>query len=65
MVDYERKKLEYTYYTITSPITGIVVIRAIEVGSVVEKNQNVFTVADFNPLLARIHVPEKDLNKIK
>lgn len=65
MVDYERKNLEYTYSTITSPIDGTIVNRAIEVGSVVEKNQKVFTVADFNPLLARIHVPEKDLSKIK
>lgn len=65
MVEYERKELEYTYYTITSPIAGIVVSRVIEVGSMVEKNQKVFTVADFNPLLARVHVPEKDLNKIR
>jgi membrane fusion protein (multidrug efflux system) len=65
MVDYERKQLEYSYNTITSPIAGIVVSRVIEVGSMVEENQTVFTVADFNPLLARIHAPEKDLNKIK
>ena len=65
MVDYEKKNLEYTYNTITSPIAGIVVSRVIEVGNVVQKNQKVFTVANFNPLLARIHVPEKDLPKIK
>ncbi|MGR3311675.1 MAG: efflux RND transporter periplasmic adaptor subunit [Candidatus Brocadiales bacterium] len=65
MVEHERKQLEYTYNTITSPIAGIVVSRVIEVGSMVEKNQKVFTVADFNPLLARVHVPEKDLSKIR
>ncbi|MBI2560376.1 MAG: efflux RND transporter periplasmic adaptor subunit [Planctomycetes bacterium] len=65
MVDYERKNLEYTYNTITSPIAGIVVGRVIEVGNVVQKNQKVFAVANFNPLLARIHVPEKDLSKLK
>ncbi len=65
MVDYEKKNLEYTYNTITSPIAGIVVSRVIEVGNVVQKNQKVFTVANFNPLLARIHVPEKDLPRIK
>lgn len=65
IVDYERKSLEYTYNTMASPIAGVVVSRVIEVGNVVQKNQKVFIVANFNPLLARVHVPEKDLHKIK
>jgi membrane fusion protein, multidrug efflux system len=65
LVSLERKHLEYKYTTIVSPIDGIIVDRSIEKGDNVKKDQLVFKVADFEPILARIYVPEKDLNKIE
>ncbi|MHC4182389.1 MAG: efflux RND transporter periplasmic adaptor subunit [Planctomycetota bacterium] len=65
LVELERKHLEYKYTTIESPIDGVIVDRNIEKGDNVKKDQMAFKVADFDPILARIYVPEKDLNKIE
>ena len=65
LVELERKHLEYKYTTIESPIDGVIVDRSIEKGYNVKKDQMAFKVADFDPILARIYVPEKDLNKIE
>ena len=63
-VELERKQLEYEYTTIDSPIDGVIVERNIEEGYNVEKDQMVFEIADFDPILARIYIPEKDINKV-
>ena len=63
-VELERKQLEYEYTTIESPIDGVIVERNIEEGYNIEKDQMVFKVADFDPILARIFIPEKDINKV-
>ncbi len=63
-VELERKQLEYEYTTIESPLDGIVVERNIEEGYYIEKDQMVFKIADFDPILARIYIPEKDINKV-
>lgn len=60
----DQAKLNLSYTRITSPITGIVTLRSVEIGNVVTNNQVVFSVADFDPLLARIRVPEKEIGKI-
>lgn len=60
----EEAKLNLSYKTIVSPISGLVTIRNIEVGDMVTNNLEIFSVADFNPLLARIRVTEKDFGKI-
>ena len=63
-VELERKQLEYEYTTIVSPIDGVIVERNIEEGYNIEKGQMVFKIADFDPILARIYIPEKDINKV-
>jgi membrane fusion protein (multidrug efflux system) len=63
-VELERKQLEYEYTTIESPIDGVIVERDIEEGYNIEKDQMVFKIADFDPILARIYIPEKDINKV-
>ena len=63
-VELERKQLEYEYTTIESPLDGVVVERSIEEGYYIEKDQMVFKIADFDPILARIYIPEKDINKV-
>ena len=63
-VEFERKQLEYEYTTIKSPIDGVIVERNNEEGYNIEKNQIVFKIADFDPILAKIFIPEKDINKV-
>ena len=63
-VELERKQLEYEYTTIESPIDGVIVERNIEEGYNIEKDQMVFKIADFDPILARIYIPEKDINRV-
>ncbi|ODS31714.1 MAG: RND multidrug efflux membrane fusion protein MexC precursor [Candidatus Scalindua rubra] len=65
LAELEKKQLEYRYTTIKSPIDGVVVERNIEEGYNVEKDQMVFKVADFDPILGRIYIPERDINKIE
>lgn len=64
-IDFEKKQLEHKYTTIKSPIDGVVTNRYIDNGYNVEEDQIVFKIADFDPILAIIYVPEKDLNKIE
>jgi membrane fusion protein (multidrug efflux system) len=63
-LELERKQLEYEYTTIESPLDGVIVERNIEEGYNIEKDQMVFKIADFDPILARIYIPEKDINKV-
>ncbi|MDE2889541.1 MAG: efflux RND transporter periplasmic adaptor subunit [Gemmatimonadota bacterium] len=60
----EQAKLNLSYTSIVSPLTGTVTIRSVEVGNMVTANQAVFSVADFDPLLARIRIPEKNMGKV-
>lgn len=62
---YETAKLNFEYATIRSPFTGIITDRMIEVGNLVNANQAVFRTADFDPLLARIFVPERQIRSVK
>ena len=61
---FDQAKLNFAYTRITSPVSGIVTLRSVEIGNVVTNNQAVFSVADFDPLLARIRVPEKEIGRI-
>ena len=63
-VELERKQLEYEYTAIESPIDGVIVERNIEEGYNIEKGQMVFKIADFDPILAKIYIPERDINKV-
>lgn len=61
---YEQAKLDLNFTRITSPVEGTVTLRQVEIGNVVSNNQILFSVADFDPLLARILVPEKEIGNI-
>lgn len=54
--------LEYT--DIRAPIDGIVMLRQVEQGDLVRANEVLFSMADVDPLQARIQVPEKRIGKI-
>jgi len=62
---YDLTKLNLNYSEIRAPISGIVSERFIKVGNMVTVNQSIFRVTDFDPLLAVLHVPEKELSKLR
>ncbi len=62
---YDLAELELKYTSIRTPIRGVVAERLIKVGNMVLPNQSVFHVAGLNPLIAILHVPERQLGKLR
>lgn len=58
-IDYEQATLELRRTRIVAPITGTVTERLINVGDLVQKNQAVYQMVDFDSLVAPAHIPEK------
>jgi membrane fusion protein, multidrug efflux system len=58
-------RLNFSYTTVTAPFTGRVISRLVESGQNVSNGTAMFTIADFDPLLARIHVPSREFNKLR
>lgn len=61
---YEAARLKVEYTEVEAPISGVISNRHIELGQRVNANEILFTIADFNPLRARIYVPEKDIARV-
>ena len=61
----EAAQIQLDNTEIRSSIRGTVTERLIEVGSRVNPNDAVFTVEDFEPLWARIYVPERELQQLR
>jgi len=57
-------KLQLSYTTVVAPFEGRIVQRFVDEGQNVTVGTPLFTVADFNPLLARVYVPAKQLGKL-
>jgi membrane fusion protein, multidrug efflux system len=58
-------QLNLDYADIRAPLPGVIMQRLVEVGDLVRSNQELFALADVEPLLARIHVPEKRMHQIR
>lgn len=58
-------QLEHEYATVRAPIDGIVSERLVKVGNMLQANDAAFRITDFDPLLAVMHVPERELGKIR
>lgn len=77
--DFERVRAEYDaqkasvglaqlnlkYTQIVAPISGYVAERLVRVGNLVEVYQPVFRIASYDPLLAVLHVPERELSVLR
>jgi membrane fusion protein (multidrug efflux system) len=61
---HEAARLQLDYTKVRAPFDGVVTVRNIELGQRINVNQSVFIIADFNPLRAKIYVPEKDIGRI-
>ncbi len=63
--NYDLSKLQLDYSAIRASISGVISNRMIKVGNMVNINQQVFQIVDFDPLLAVLHVPERETGKLK
>jgi membrane fusion protein (multidrug efflux system) len=62
---YDLAQLDLNYSSIRSPISGVVAERKIKVGNMVLANQATFRVTSLDPLLAVLHVPERQMGKLQ
>ena len=57
-----RRELGYT--EVRAPISGIVTERLVNLGDHITVNQHLFDMVDFDTIVARIYVPEKELKRL-
>ncbi len=58
-------EINYSYTSVTAPFDGIVVERLVKLAESVTANQQLFRFSEFDPLLCKISVPEKELSRLK
>lgn len=61
----ELAALELSYQDVRSPISGVVSERLVKIGNLVQVHEPLFRVDDFDPLLAVLHVPERELANLR
>ncbi|MEO8012199.1 MAG: efflux RND transporter periplasmic adaptor subunit, partial [Dokdonella sp.] len=61
----ELARLELSYTTITAPIDGVISRRNAKVGNFMQVNQALFQIDNFDPLLAVLSVPERELGTLQ
>jgi len=61
---YDRARLELSYTEIRAPIEGVVSARYIKLGNTISPNSPTFRVTDLDPLVAYVHIPEKEFRKL-
>lgn len=63
-VAYDEAKQALSYTEVRAPISGIVTERLVNLGDSVTVNQALFKIVDFDSIVARVYVPEKDLRRL-
>ncbi len=58
-------RLSLSYINVTAPFSGRVTTRLVDVGQNLSPGTPLFVMADFEPLLARVHVPSREFNKLR
>jgi membrane fusion protein (multidrug efflux system) len=62
---YDLARLELSYTDIAAPISGVISRRMVKVGNFIQVNQALFQIDNFDPLLAVLNVPERELNTLR
>lgn len=62
---YDIAKLELDYTRIVAPIGGVISMRMVKEGNLIQINQGLFRIDDFDPLLAVLNVPERELTTMQ
>jgi len=64
-VDLDQKRFELSQTRITAPFAGRVVERSINRGETVAVGQACFRLLEYDPVLARLYFPERELDRIR
>jgi membrane fusion protein (multidrug efflux system) len=60
----EEAERQLSYTVVRAPIAGTITHRLVNLGDHVTVNQHLFDIVDFDSLVARVYVPEKELSKL-
>lgn len=60
----EEAQQQYDYTQIRAPIAGTITERVVNLGDYVKPNQHLFSLVDFNSLVAYVYLPEKNLPQL-
>ncbi len=58
-------RLNFSYTTVTAPFSGQVTERLVDVGQNISNGDPLFVMADFEPLLAKVHVPSREFKRLQ
>jgi membrane fusion protein (multidrug efflux system) len=61
----EDSRRNLTYTEVRAPISGTITARMVNLGDTITVNQDLFDFVDFNTIVARIYVPEKELASLE
>jgi membrane fusion protein (multidrug efflux system) len=61
----EDAERELSYTEVRAPISGVVTQRHVNLGDQVQVGQRLFDLVDFESLVARVYVPEKNLSEVR
>jgi membrane fusion protein (multidrug efflux system) len=64
-VGLEQARYDLSQMTITAPFAGRVVQRLVQLGETVTAGKECFRVDDFDPVLARLYFPERELSRVR
>lgn len=56
---------ELTYTEVRAPIRGTITRRLVNLGDQITVNQHLFDIVDFDSIVARIYVPEKEMGRLR
>jgi len=60
----EEAQRQLSYTEVRAPIRGTITRRLVNMGDQITVNQHLFDIVDFNSLVARVYVPEKELARL-
>ncbi len=63
-LQYAEADTELGYTRISAPISGTITARMVNLGDFVNINQQLFNIVDFDSIVARVYLPEKNLEQL-
>lgn len=60
----EDAERDLTYTEVRAPISGTITARAVNLGDQITVNQHLFDIVDFNSIVARVYVPEREVSRL-
>ncbi len=64
-LEWEKARLLLKYTRIEAPISGVVSERLIRVGDRITNNAKVFSIVNMDSLIAVVHVPEREIDRVR